>query len=158
MENRKNNSRTVTVALILLIIFILILILFLFLIKKPAIFSSFAQMENSASTLVSPGVTGPQSISYDNSYIFASPLKAQVGAQRIRVTAYILDGQGMGVGGKSVILANDNPALHVYAVTQVTDDYGRATFDVSSETSGLFTIEASVDGKKISQKVSVSFN
>jgi len=159
MEEHRKNSRTVTVAIILLIIFILILILFLFLIRRPALFGSFAQSDSSTSTLTkSTEVITPQSTSYDNSYLFASPLKASISVERVRITAYILDGQGMGIAGKQVILGNNDMGLHIYSVSQVTDSSGRATFDVSSDQVGLFTIEASVDGKKLNQRVTVSFN
>jgi len=157
-RERSNNSRTVVIALILLIIFVLILILFLYLIQRPAIFGSFAQTENSGTSTPNPSVITPQSVSYDNSYLFASPLKAATGAERIRITAYVLDGQGAGVPGKQVMLGNNITALHIYPISQVTDDSGRATFDISSDQLGLFTIEASIDNKKLNQKVTVSFN
>jgi len=155
---RDKNSRTVIIALILLIIFVLILILFLYLVRRPALFGSFAQSENFTSEPTDSEVITPQSISFDNSYLFASPLKAAVKVERIRITAYILDGQGMGVSGKQVILGNNDTNLQIYPISPVTDDSGRATFDVSSTEAGLFTIEASVGGKKLSQKVTVSFN
>jgi len=157
-EPSNKNSRTVIIALILLIIFVLILILFLYLIRKPALFGSFAQVENSGSTMTQPTVITPQSVSYDNSYLFASPLRAAVSVERVRITAYILDGQGMGVSGKQVTLGNAATSLHIYPITLATDDSGRATFDILSDQAGLFTIEASVDGKKLDQKVTVSFN
>ncbi|KKR51237.1 MAG: hypothetical protein UT88_C0039G0003 [Candidatus Woesebacteria bacterium GW2011_GWD2_40_19] len=154
MEERSKNSRTVIIALILLIIFVLILILFLY----PAFFGSFAQSENFTSEPTDSEVITPQSVSFDNSYLFASPLRAAAKVERIRITAYILDGQGMGVSGKQVILGNGNTSLQIYPISPVTDDSGRATFDVSSTEAGLFTIEASVGSKKLSQKVTVSFN
>jgi len=155
---RSNNSRTVIIALILLIIFVLILILFLYLIRRPALFGSFAQTESGSITATAtPTSITPQSISVDNSYLFASPLKAGVGAERVRVTAYILDGQGAGVAGKQVTLGNSLTSVQIYPISPVTDDSGRATFDITSNTSGLFTIEASVDGRTLSQKVTVSF-
>lgn len=157
VRERSNNSRTVVIALILLIIFVLILILFLYLVQRPAIFGSFAQTESSVAGTPASTVTTPQSVSYDNSYLFASPLKAAAGAERIRITAYVLDGQGAGVAGKEVILGNNITALHIYPISQITDDSGRATFDISSDQAGLFTIEASVGGKKLNQKVTVSF-
>ncbi len=159
MEERRKNSRTIITSLILLIIFVLILVLFLYLIRNPAIFGSFAKSD---SVSVSPTATtkdiAPQNISVDNSYLFASPLRAAVGVERVRVTAYILDGQGMGVAGKKVILGNSNSALTIYPVSDVTDESGRATFDIMASQAGLFSIEASTDGKNLSQKVTVTFN
>jgi hypothetical protein len=156
---RKNNSRTVIIALILLIIFVLILILFLILIRQPTFFGSFARSETTGSTpAAKPSVITPQSVSFDNSYLFASPLKAAVNVEKIRITAYVLDGQGMGVAGKRVVLGNLDSALQITPISQVTDDSGRATFDISSSQSGVFTIEASVDSRTLIQKVTVTFD
>ena len=156
-ESSKKNSRTLITALILLIIFVLILILFLYLIRRPALFGSFAQSGTTSSTDTTTSVITPQNISFDNSYLFASPLKAAVNVERIRITAYILDGQGMGVSDKKVILG-ENESIRVYPISGVTDGFGRAIFDISSSQVGLFTIEASVDGKKLNQRVTVTFN
>lgn len=156
----QKGSRTITIAVILLIAFILILVLFLILIKKPALFGSFAQVNETSVTAIATEapVSVPQSISLDNSYLFASPLKAAVGVEKVRVTAYILDGQGMGISGKEVTLGNSDSTLHFSPVSPTTDSYGRATFDVTGDQAGLFTIEASVDGQKLTQKVTISFN
>ena len=156
-DGAKNNSRTITVAVILLIVFVLILILFLYLVRRPALFGSFAQTsETSSSDTVGTTPIKPQNVSLDNSYLFASPLKAAAAAEKIRITAYILDGQGMGVPGKTVVLGQ-NSSISVSPIKPLTDESGRAVFDVSSNSVGLFAIEASVDGKKINQRVTVSF-
>lgn len=157
----RKNSRTFVLALISLIVFVLILLLFLYLIRRPALFGSFAQGESSSSILATPtsnSSTKSGEVSFDNSYLFASPLKASAGVERIRITAYILDGQGMGVSGKEISLGSSDLSVHVYSVSPTTDDSGRATFDISSDKSGTFTLEASVSGKKLNQKVSVTFN
>ena len=157
-DEPKNNSRTLTVAIILLIIFVLILILFLYLIRRPALFGSFAESQTTSITPVTtPTTITPQNVSIDNSYLFASPLKAAVSVERIRITAYILDGQGTGVSGRQVTLGGDNTSVRIYPISPVTDEYGRATFDIMGNSAGLFTLEASVDGKKLGQKVTVNF-
>jgi len=154
----KKNSRTIILALVLLIIFLLILTLFLYLLRRPALFGSFAQSENFGITPSDTGTITSQDISYDNSYLFASPLKAAVSVERIRITVYILDGRGVGIGGKKVTLGNNSTGLQVYPITDITDSYGRATFDVASGNAGFFSLEASVDGEKLNQTVNVSFN
>lgn len=156
----QKGSRTITIAIILLVVFVLILVLFLILIKKPALFGSFAQVNETSVTAVATEapVSVPQSISVDNSYLFASPLKAAVSVERIRITVYVLDGQGMGIAGKEVTLGNSDSVLHFYPISPTTDSYGRATFDVTGDQAGLFTIEALVDGQKLTQKVTISFN
>lgn len=153
---RNHTSRNIIIALVLLIVFILFLILFLYLLGRPALFGSFAYNEGEGITSSTP-TTSVQNLSQDNSYLFASPLRAAVAAERVRITAYVLDSQGMGISGRQVTLGNDNMALHVFPITPSTDEYGRATFDISSDQAGLFTIEASVNGVKLSQRVNVTF-
>ncbi len=155
----RKNSHNIIIALILLIIFVLILILFLYLIRRPALFGSFAQSENNASSSVVQGTTPTlsQSVSYDNSYLFASPLRANLGGERIRITAYVLDEQGMGIGGKKVVLGQSSEMFHIYPISDITDSSGRAAFDVISDQAGVYTIEASVDAKIFSQRVTVTF-
>jgi len=153
------NSRMVILAVISLIVFVLILILFLYLIRSPALFGSFAQSENFETTTSSTTPSNVTSgISFDNSYLFASPLKAAVSAERIRITAYILDGQGVGVLGQEVVLSGSDTSLHIYSISPATDESGRATFDITSDKAGSFQIEASVKGRKLNQKVNVTFN
>jgi len=46
------------------------------------------------------------SFSVDNSYVFITPLRARANEQeKIRVTVFVLDDQGLGVMGKKVVLA-----------------------------------------------------
>ena len=91
-----------------------------------------------------------------NSYIFASPLKAAVGGEKIRITVFVLDGNGRGVIGKTVTLPA-NPALTISPVQPVTDQTGKAVFDVSASSAGLYALEASFDGETIPQRVQLRF-
>ena len=122
-------------------------------------FGSFAQSGSETGSIgeSNTSVVSSQSISYDNSYLFGSPLKAAASFEKVRVTAYILDGQGMGVSGKKVVLGNDNNGLQIFPISDITDDLGRAVFDVSANQAGLYLIEASVDGKSLGQRVTLSF-
>ncbi len=97
-------------------------------------------------------------VSIENSYLFASPLTAESGnRENIRVTVFILDSQGLGVGAKSVVLDID-PTLTVTPIQNPTDSYGKAVFDVSSQASGLYEIRAKLDeGGVINQSVKVTF-
>ena len=101
-----------------------------------------------------PAVSGEIEIA--NSYIFASPLRARAGGERVRITVFILDGQGKGVTGKLVILGH-NEMINLKAIQATTDDLGKAIFDISSTKAGLYFIEASVEGKVLSQRVSITF-
>lgn len=96
-------------------------------------------------------------IEFANSYLFASPLKAKASTgERIRITVFLLDSQGMGVSGKRVILGRDD-RLQVEEVQPVSDSVGKAVFDVSSNSVGVYQVEASVDGKTLSQRVTLVF-
>jgi len=97
-------------------------------------------------------------VSLENCYIFASPLQALAdGREKIRLTVFVLDDGGKGVLDKTVFMTND-PKLTVTAVQPVSDDLGRAFFDISSTVGGEFVLQASVDGQKLPQEVKVTFN
>lgn len=91
-----------------------------------------------------------------NSYMFASPLKAKMGGERIRITVFILDGQGKGVMGKMVTLGHKE-MINVDVIQATTDDLGKAIFDISSTKAGLYLIDASVEDKVLPQRVSITF-
>lgn len=97
------------------------------------------------------------SISRENSYVFASPISANSdGKSIIRITVFILNSQGLGVAGQTVELTSTG-AVTVGNTQPVTDTFGRATFDVTSTTSGTSTIRAAVGGVTLPQTVSISF-
>ena len=96
-------------------------------------------------------------ISLENSYVFASPLAAKAdGKEKIRVTVFILDTEGRGVKGKPVFLGQDE-RLRITLVRTVTDDLGRAIFDISATTPAEYFIEAKVENRILPQRVRVSF-
>ena len=111
-------------------------------------------------TQVSSKAYGSSSLSevqLANSYIFASPLKAVAnGTDKIRVTVFVLDSQGKGVFGKSVVLSQEKP-LKISPVQPATDELGRAIFDVASSSTGIFFLEAKIDGKILPQRVGLTF-
>lgn len=102
-----------------------------------------------------PGVSGV--FSPENSYIFASPItaKAKSGAS-IRVTVILLTTEGLGVRGQEVSIASGLP-LTVTPVNAISDDFGRAIFDVNASNPGDYTITAATQGVSLLQKVSISF-
>lgn len=154
-ENLYRKSRPWLYVGITVIILILILLLFLYLVRGPLIFRS------GASTLDIPTtqINNTPNLSLDNSFVFASPLRANaVGGERIRITVYILDDRGIGIIGKKVIIGGGK-GLQVTSVLPVTDNLGRATFDIaSSGTPGVFLIQAAVDGVTLTQKATISFD
>ncbi|MFH1863692.1 MAG: hypothetical protein ABIJ85_02120 [bacterium] len=130
-----------------LALFILVLFLFLgvYLVKQK-------------STII-PRAYGPSDdIDTDlaNSYIFVSPLQALAGGEKIRVNIFILDNRGRGLPGKTVMIGNTS-AIKVDVIQSKSDEIGKAIFDISSTTPGVFLIEASVDGAILPQRVNVTF-
>ncbi len=97
------------------------------------------------------------SFSIDNSYLFVSPLRARAnGQEKIRVTVFVLNNQGLGVMGKKVFLAEDN-TLNIETIQGLTDAFGKAYFDVSTTKQGEYYIPVSVDNTALNQKAHLSF-
>lgn len=153
-EKSSTGSRYVVYSFIIVAVLILILILFLYLIHSPLIFRS------GASSLLLPSATSEPAeatLSLDNSYIFASPLRAKAGGEKIRITVYILDTRGLGISGKTVTVGGGN-SLQVTPVQPSSDSQGMASFDVSAGSAGVYVIQASVDGRNLIQQVTISFD
>ena len=143
----KKSRKGIVTALVLLLIVLLSLWLTVFFINQRTSFLGRAS---------SPSLSSGE-IALDNSYIFASPLSAKAGGkEKIRITVFILDSQGKGVYGQPVFLGEDE-RLEVREVQSITDNIGRAMFDVSSSVSTDYFIEANVQNQVLPQKVKVSF-
>jgi len=130
----------------LLIIFLLILSFFsiYFLLYQAKFFIGRASVSSA-------------SFSVDNSYLFLTPLRAKAnGQERIRVTVFVLNNQGLGVMGKRVILGQD-ANLSIEAVQSLTDNLGKGIYDISSIKPGEYYLEVKVDDKTLPQKVQLSF-
>lgn len=97
------------------------------------------------------------SFSIDNSYVFITPLRARANSQeKIRVTVFVLNNQGLGVTGRKVFLAM-NSSLSIDTIQGLTDSYGKTYFDVSSTKQGEYFLEVSVDDIPLTQKAHLSF-
>jgi hypothetical protein len=97
------------------------------------------------------------SFSVENSYLFVSPLQAPAnGQEKIRVTVFVLNDQGLGVLGKNVSLSHD-PKINIETILGATDNYGKAYFDVSSGNSGDYYLDVTIDGQKLVQKAHLIF-
>lgn len=132
--------------LIFLILFLLILLVFTF---------YFGLYE--ARFYIGRASVSQRSFSVDNSYLFVTPLRAKAnGMEKIRINVFILNNQGLGVMGKEVFLGIDQK-INIEVVQGVTDNYGKAVFDVSSTTPGEYYLEVKVDGKILPQKAHLSF-
>lgn len=98
-----------------------------------------------------------QSFSVDNSYLFVTPLRAKANnIEKIRVTVFVLNNQGLGVFGKKVSLGT-NENLNIEEIQALTDNYGKAVFDISSIRSGEYYLEVKVEDKILLQKAHLSF-
>lgn len=97
------------------------------------------------------------SFSVENSYLFTTPLRAAAsGSEKIRVTVFILNNQGLGVLGKSVSLGQD-PNLTIETIQGMSDQFGKAVFDVSSVNKGEYYLEVKVGDMKMNQQAHLTF-
>ncbi|PJA55780.1 hypothetical protein CO165_01735 [Candidatus Roizmanbacteria bacterium CG_4_9_14_3_um_filter_33_18] len=98
------------------------------------------------------------SFSIDNSYIFSTPSQARAnGQEKVRLTVFILNNQGLGVLGKKIFIGT-NPSLNIEAIQGLTDNYGKAYFDISSSKAGEYFLEIKVDDKALKSKAHLVFN
>lgn len=97
--------------------------------------------------------------SVDNSYVFITPLQAKAnGKEKIRLTVFILNNQGLGVLGKKINLKiPSNSYLTVEEVQGNTDQLGKAIFDITSLSPGEYYIEIKVDETILPQKTKLYF-
>lgn len=117
---------------------------------------SIAQYRSSWTGLAQEG-DGSSIISSENSYIFASPIKAAAdGKSIIRITVFILDNQGLGIPNQTIKLTVNGPVT-VGLTAPTSDALGRALFDLTSTTAGSYTVNASAPGVSLIQKASFSF-
>ncbi|PIZ66805.1 hypothetical protein COY13_04790 [Candidatus Roizmanbacteria bacterium CG_4_10_14_0_2_um_filter_36_35] len=97
------------------------------------------------------------SFSVDNSYVFITPLRARANEQeKIRVTVFVLDDQGLGVMGKKVVLAAVE-ALNIENIQALTDNFGKAYFDVTAGKTGEYYLKVLIDDTELKQKAHLSF-
>lgn len=132
--------------LIFLILFLVVLIGFIgfFGLYEVKFFSSRASIKNTEFSL-------------DNSYVFITPLKARAnGQEKIRVTVFVLDDKGIGVMGRKAYLDRDE-ALNIEEIQALTDNFGKAYFDVTASKTGEYYLKILVDNIELKQKVHLSF-
>ena len=136
------SKRTTTIIIILLTLALFLLVYLTF---KSNLF--FKQKTTQA----------PNPPSLQNSYLFASPLKAKADLQeKIRVTVILLNNQGLGIKDQKVQLNLDNN-LHSEAVQELTDDSGTAIFDLSSSLAGEYKISATIGSYTLPQTLKINF-
>lgn len=95
-------------------------------------------------------------VSLSNSYIFSSPIRAKANGDLIRVTVFLLDDSGRGIYDRQVSLVGDT--VKINEIQSMTDDTGKALFDISSSVTGSFTLEARSESFVLPQKIKVIFD
>lgn len=134
-----------TIVIVLFLVIILLIILYFFKIT----------------TSVAPKAVGSltgNSVSLDNSYVFASPVRAKVNGDLIRITVFLLDTEGNGVFDKKVTLQNSQSTLDISEVQNLTDETGKAIFDVGASVAGTYLVESIVDNQILPQRVKIVFD
>ncbi len=127
-----------------------------FLLVILLIFSSFFWLYE-AKYLVGRASTIQSSFSLDNSYVFISPLRAKAdGQEKIRLTVFVLNSQGLGVQGKKVVPSTVS-SLSIETVQGLTDEYGKAVFDITSTSPGEYYLDILIEGKKLAQQAHLSY-
>lgn len=96
--------------------------------------------------------------SIDNSYIFNTPSQARANGQdKIRLTVFILNNQGLGVLGKKIFVGTDS-SLNIEVIQGITDNYGKAYFDISATKAAEYFLEIKVQDEALNQKAHLVFN
>ena len=93
----------------------------------------------------------------ENSYLFASPIQAKAdGQEQIRLTVFLLDGRGLGVPNQTVSL-NLPSTITVTSQQNISDESGKAVFDIVSATPQSLSITATTQNLQLPQKVKITF-
>ena len=92
-----------------------------------------------------------------NSYIFGSPLTAKAdNLEKIKISVFLLNNQGLGVEGKIVEL-NTDLGVNVENSQTQTDNTGQAIFYLTSSSIGRYQITAKTEGQSLPQTTTVNF-
>lgn len=97
------------------------------------------------------------SVSVNNSYIFASPVRAKVDGDLIRITVFLLDETGLGVFDKKVEIVNTDPVVVINEVQSLTDETGKAIFDISGSAAGTYFLTVKTGNVTLPQSVKLVF-
>jgi len=131
--------------LIVIVFLSLALIASLYLVSKNTVFIKKASTNNQSNIVL------------ENSYLFASPLQVKAdNKEQMRITIFILDGRGLGVPNQTVSLSTSSK-ISINEIQNITDESGKAVFDLSSNTAGQFNVSAKTKNGIIPQQVKVVF-
>ena len=148
MDNQNEEKRpNYLLLVIILIIFLLTLSILLYYVRFKTTIAPRASSFNTA-----------KSISVTNSYVFASPVRASARGDLIRVAVFVLDGEGNGLYDQKVSLKADSQDLIVKEVQSLTDETGKAIFDLSSDRTGTYSVETFANGIQLPQSLKVIYD
>ena len=135
---------------------ILVIILIIFLITL-GILVYYIRFQTSIAPKASSQYTTNQ-LSISNSYVFASPVRAAAGGDLIRVTVFVLDDEGNGLYDKKVELKTSDERLVIKEIQAMTDETGKAIFDLNSDQKANFTVQVLASGIVLPQSLKVVFD
>jgi hypothetical protein len=142
----ENKSKKITISIFVVSILVIILIIILLFINQRTSVAPKAREVNVSS-----------SISITNSYVFSSPVRAKANGDLIRVTVFVLDEKGRGIFDKKVAI-REGGGLTVREIQALTDEVGKAIFDISSTKTGVFYLEVEAAGIILPQRTKVVFD
>lgn len=142
----ENVSKKIIIPIFIISILLIILIVILLFINRKTSILPKAKEINVTST-----------VSMANSYVFASPVRAKANGDLIRITVFILDNRGMGIFDKKVSI-REVDGLIIKDIQSLTDEVGKAIFDVGSAQEGIFHLEIEVSGIILPQKAKVVYD
>ncbi len=138
-----------------LILVIFISIIGLFVLAKYAVPQALVYLTKAAK---------PKDYSLSNSYVFGAPLVVSADGQtKVRISAFLLNSQGIGVPDKLISLtvapktAGTEGEVQIKEVQPGTDKFGKTVFEIVSDYPGQFVVTALVDGLEFPQSVTVTF-
>ena len=136
--------------------FLLILVLVIFLITLGALVY-YVRFRTSIAPKAS-NFNSTNTVSLSNSYVFSSPIRAKANSDLIRITVFILDEEGNGIFDKKVSLRTASGELNIREIQSLTDETGKAVFDVASSVVGTYLIETFTEDAVLPQKIKVIFD
>lgn len=142
MEEQRKKRRSLMPVLVVAIVLIIVSGA-VFLVRSQTVFQGTA----SRALVYSPA----------NSYIFGSPLTAKAnGQEKIKVSVFLLNDQGLGVEGKTLELIADTGVTIEKSQPQ-TDATGQAIFYLTSPSAGRYQVRAQSEGQPLPQTLTVNF-
>ncbi len=136
-------------------LFLIVVILLLGLALVLTVYLVRLQTNLTSSAKYSGSLSLPSSA---NSYVFASPVRAKAGGDLIRVTVFLLDDEGNPIFDRKIKIESNSQNLVIKDVQVLTDETGKALFDLSSDISGEYYISVFVDEFPVSKNFRLVFD